>query len=57
MPITQAIVDKVAAMADNKGMPSGLKIVSKADNILYDLAWIAGVESIDNDNDDATNEN
>ena len=55
MPITKAIVDTVEAIANKEGMTSGLKIVSKTDNILYDSDWIAGVDSMDNDNDDATN--
>ena len=53
MPITRKIVDKVAAVAETESMPSGLKIVSKTNNILYDLAWIAGVDITNevNDND------
>ena len=52
LPITQKIVNKVAALAETKGMPSGLKIVSKTDTIIYNLAWIAGVDIPDNNNDD-----
>ena len=48
MPITQAIVNKVAAIANKEGMPSRLKIVSKTDNILYNSDWIAGVDPMDN---------
>ena len=56
MPITKAIVNTVETIAKNEGMPSGLKIVSKTDNILYDSAWIAGVDDQMN-NHNATNYN
>ena len=55
MPITQAIVNKVAAIANHEGMPSGLKIVSKTDNILYNSDWIAGVDPMNNNNNDPMN--
>jgi hypothetical protein len=54
------IVDKVTALAETEGMPLGLKIVSKTDTILYNLAWIAGVDAPDddnNDNDDVPDDN
>ena len=31
-------------------MPRGLKIINRADTILYDLAWTAGVDYIDENN-------
>jgi hypothetical protein len=57
LPIMRKIVDKVAALADTKGMPSGLKIVSKTDTILYDLAWIAGVDAPATNTDNNANNN
>jgi hypothetical protein len=56
LPITREIVDKVAAFADTEGMPSGLKIVSKTDTILYDSAWIAGVDAPATDADNNAND-
>ena len=61
MPITQTIIDKVTAIAHKEGMPSGLKIISKTDNIMYDSDWSAGVDpnnnNNDNDNDNIDNKN
>jgi hypothetical protein len=56
LPITREIVDQVSAIANSEGMPSGLKIVSKTDAILYDSAWIAGVDINNDDNDDDDND-
>jgi hypothetical protein len=50
------VVDQVTALADIEGMPLGLKIVSKTDTILYDLARIAGVDA-PNDNYNHKNNN
>jgi hypothetical protein len=46
------IVNKVAALAETEGMPSGLKIVSKMDTILYNLTWIAVVDTPNNNDKD-----
>jgi hypothetical protein len=57
LPITHKVVKKVAALAETKGMPSGLKIVSTMDTILYNLAWIAGVDTPDNNDNNNDNNN
>ena len=49
-PLTPAAIAAVEAMAATDGM-SGLKIRTKTGNILWDSAWIAGVD-YDEDEDD-----
>jgi hypothetical protein len=53
--ITKSILDQVSNIAINKGMPIGLKIKSKTDSLLYNLAWIAGVDYQDNDQNTGNN--
>jgi hypothetical protein len=43
-PITPAVLKQVNDIATMENMPQGLKIQSKTNNILYDHAWIAGVD-------------
>jgi hypothetical protein len=52
IPITPAVIQRVHAIADEEEMPNGLKIVSKDGTILYDSAWIAGVDYDDEAFDD-----
>jgi hypothetical protein len=40
LPITKSILNYITAIVTNKGMPIDLKIHSKSDSLLYDLAWI-----------------
>jgi hypothetical protein len=69
VPMTQAVIDTVERMASQQGM-KGLKLRTKTGNILFDSAWIAGVdyqpqqqqheyennENIDYNNDNNDNE-
>ena len=43
MPVTAAVIKTVEAMAEADGM-KGLKIRSRTGQILYDSAWLAGVD-------------
>ena len=54
MPMTQAIINLVEAMADKQGM-DGLKLTSCTGHILWDSAWIAGVDYT-KDNEEAEDE-
>ena len=60
VPITTAVIDSVNAMAAADQM-QGLVIKSKTGHILYDSAWIAGVDYNEdpnnNDDDDDNNDN
>jgi hypothetical protein len=42
--MTKAIQLLVSHLAKAEGMPQGLKIVNKTDTILYNSAWMAGVD-------------
>ena len=44
LPVTQAVIKQVNEMATLEDMPPGLKIRNKTNNVLYDHAWIAGVD-------------
>lgn len=44
VPITPAIIYQVHLLADRDEMPDGLKIKNKTGALLYDSAWIAGVD-------------
>jgi hypothetical protein len=49
----------VSHLAEAEGMPQGLKIVNKTDTILYDSAWMAGVDydqAIQNNKDQESQE-
>ena len=52
VPITQHVIDLVHDMANQDGMPDGLKIETRSGKILFDSAWIAGVDYEEDDNDD-----
>jgi len=57
-PITKPILRQVEMIAEQENMPAGLKIKNRANNILYDHAWLAGVEYIgDHEDDEEENEN
>lgn len=43
VPITQNIIDLVHGIAEREKMPTGLKIVTRTGQVIYDSAWIAGV--------------
>jgi hypothetical protein len=49
VPITQNVIKLVHDMADQDGMPNGLKIETRSGKILFDSAWIAGVDFQDYD--------
>jgi cobalamin biosynthesis protein CobT len=44
IPITPSIVKQVHALAELEEMPKGLKISSQANQVIFDSAWIAGVD-------------
>ncbi|KAG7373398.1 reverse transcriptase RNA-dependent DNA polymerase [Nitzschia inconspicua] len=60
IPLTPAAIQAVHTLAENQGMPRGLKISSRTGPILYDSAWIAGVdydeEAFDEYDDDTYND-
>jgi hypothetical protein len=44
IPITPAIIKMVHCIAEQDGMPKGLKITNRTGQVLYDSTWIAGVD-------------
>jgi hypothetical protein len=44
IPITPAIIKMVHRIAEQDGMPKGLKITNHTGQVLYDSTWIAGVD-------------
>jgi hypothetical protein len=56
IPITENIIELIHTMADNDDMKDGLKIETKSGLILYDSAWIAGVDYEENDEENDNNE-
>ena len=56
IPITPSIITQVHHIAERDGMPKGLKVHNCFGTLLYDSAWIAGVdyneEQFDDDNYD-----
>ena len=48
IPITPSIIKKVHALATLEDMPQGLKMINKADNVIFDSAFIAGVDYDEN---------
>jgi hypothetical protein len=55
IPITPVIIKMVHRIAEQDGMPKGLKITNRTRQVLYDSTWIAGVdydEDEDSDNSD-----
>ena len=50
-PIKPTIINQVHSIADREGMTSGIKIANRTGLILYDSAWIVGVDYSE-DNDD-----
>ena len=44
IPITPAVIKRVHEIAERDGMPTGLKVQDRYGTILYDSAWIAGVD-------------
>ena len=51
IPITQGVINMVHMLAESDKMPSGLKLVSRHNVVLYDSTWIAGVHNNNNNND------
>jgi hypothetical protein len=54
IPITPAIIKMVHRIAEQDGMPKGLKITNHTGQVLYDSTWIAGVD--DDDDEDMYDE-
>jgi hypothetical protein len=50
VPITPSVIQQVHALAEQEGMPKGLKISNRTGRIFYDTAWIAGVDYADDGN-------
>jgi len=44
LPITPSVIKQVHKIAAQEGMPLGLKITNRYDNVLFDAAWLAGVD-------------
>ena len=44
IPITPSIIRQVHSIAEREGMPTGLKVHNRFGTLLYDSAWIAGVD-------------
>jgi hypothetical protein len=61
IPITPSIIKQVHALAVLDEMPEGLKITNRANNVIFDTAWIAGVDydkqEFDDDEDNEEEEN
>ena len=51
IPVTPAIIIQVHKLARTQDQPEGLKIVNPYNIILYDAAWIAGVDFEDEEYD------
>ena len=56
IPITPSIIKQVHALAVLDGMPEGLKIKNRANNIIFDSAWTAGVDYDEDFDDDDYND-
>jgi hypothetical protein len=44
VPITRSIIKQVHALAELDEMPRGLKITNRANQVIFNSAWIAGVD-------------
>jgi hypothetical protein len=44
IPITPSIIKQVHALAELEEMPKGLKITNRANQVIFNSAWIAGVD-------------
>ena len=44
LPISPGIIQQVHLLAEQHSQPQGLKITNKTRRLLYDHAWIAGVD-------------
>jgi hypothetical protein len=44
IPITPSIIKQVHALVELDEMPAGLKITNRANRVIFDSAWIAGVD-------------
>jgi len=44
IPVTEHVIQRVNALAKRQHMPMGLKVQAKDNTVLYDSAWIAGVD-------------
>jgi hypothetical protein len=47
IPITPKIIKQVHVLAVLDKMPQGLKIINRANLVIFDYAWIAGVDYYD----------
>jgi hypothetical protein len=52
IPITPSIIKQVHALAVLDKMPVGLKITNRSNNVIFDSAWIAGVDYDEEEFDD-----
>jgi hypothetical protein len=58
VPLTQHVIDLMHAIAEQEGMPDGLKITNRAGIILYDSSWLPGVDyDDDKEYEDTVNSN
>ncbi len=52
IPITPSIIKQVHALAVLDEMPEGLKITNRVNNVIFNTAWIAGVDYDEQEFDD-----
>ena len=56
-PITPTIINQVYSIGDREDMPNGIKISDRTGLVLYDSAWIAGVDDSEDDDNEKESEN
>ena len=56
-PITPTVINQVHSISYREGMPSGIKISNRTVLVLYDSAWISGVDYSEEDDDEKEFEN
>ena len=52
LPITPTVIKQVHTLAEHKNMPKSLKLSTRTGQLLYDSAWVAGVDYDDEAFDD-----
>ena len=55
--ITPTIINQLHSISDREGMHIGIKISNRTGLVLYDSAWIAGVDYSEDDDDENESEN
>jgi hypothetical protein len=52
VPITTAVIKQVHTLAEQEGMPEGLKIENRTSQLFYDAGWLARVDCNEEEFDD-----